>query len=163
VPWISYSICMISNQMMSRIDVLTLSVWDIGKPISSILGLVDNTIAYLVSTKTFFFHYWCDLTKEEWFPMSYYDSALINSSYVTCTTKNGTNSCPWSPSILYSTFISRHQVSTIVIMSMTNVFILFLFICFAKTPIPLDFVDALSKLDYLSNENCIASATQSSL
>lgn len=148
--------------MMTHLDVWTLSVWDIGNPISSILGLVDNTRAHLVSINIFFYHYWCDLTKEEWLPMSSYDNALINSSSVTCTTKDGTNSCPWSPSILYSTFISRHQVSAVVIISMTNVLFLFLFFCLANTPIPLDYVDALSKPDYLSNKDCIASATQCS-
>lgn len=112
--------------------------------------------------KHLFYHYWCDLTKEEWLPMSSYDNALINSSSVTCTTKDGTNSCPWSPSILYSTFISRHQVSAVVIISMTNVLFLFLFFCLANTPIPLDYADALSKPDYLSNKDCIASATQCS-
>lgn len=109
--------------------------FEIGRQHRSSLGLDKQNLCHL----------WCDLTKEEWLPMIYYDTALINSLYATRTTKDGTKSCPWSPSILYSTFISRHQVSTVVVMSATK--------CFLH----------LQKPYYLSSEDCIASATQSSL
>lgn len=92
--------------------------------------------------------------------MSYYDTTLINSLYATRITKDGTNSCPWSPSIIYNTFISKHQVSTVVVLSVT---IYILFIYFAKIPLLLECVDAPSKPYYLSNDDCIASATQPSL